>query len=252
MLSVANAIEHERAELLLETWIVRVDLAGMPHRDERAVEITDIFPGLRLVLIERELALRVVDERLLHRVVGHRLGRLAGGFESFAHCVNRVDAPRVVLDGPAVVLDSLRGVGQWRLRPQTAELLVDPRDVCPHVRIVLSERRERLGSSLEQSGQCLAVPLLAVQLGKALGRRGLRGIPVDCNHQSARGSVRVIQRHDPDVGRLGQPMARERGVARCGPDFLQQHRVGPRVRLPGAVGVKDGFLVVGVLDQTLN
>ena len=133
-----------------------------------------------------------------------------------------------------------------------AELLVDRGNLRAQRHVLLRHDRQRLGAALEQRDQRLGVALLAVQVRQALGRRGLRWIAIDRDHQRPCRAMRVTEGGSPHIGRLRQPVARKGGVAGRGAHLFEQKRVPFRVALPGCVSLRDRVLVVRIFDQSLD
>ena len=226
LLAGSDAIEGEGRELLLQPGVLpTVDGTGLAQRIRGAVVVARGFPHLRLVPIQRDLPLRVVDQRELHREVGDRVVPHLRALEQLAQGVDRVLATGVVLDRPAVVVDRLLGLGERRLGPQPGELLVQPRDVGAHLRVAVGEGRQGLGPTFLQRHQRLGIALVPIQRRQPLGRRGLGGIAVDSDHERARGAVGIAQRLGPNLGSFRQPVARKRRVTRGRTHLLEKHRV---------------------------
>ena len=132
-----------------------------------------------------------------------------------------------------------------------AELLVEPGELAAELGLACRQRGERLGPAVEEGDERLAVTLVTVQLGEAIGG-DLRGrVLLERHHQDARGPVRVAERRRPHVGRLGEPVGRVRAVARLASDALEEHRIALRVFFTRGMSVCERFLVVGILDETL-
>ena len=252
VLAVLDARHDARPELLREADVVRGQPARVTQSLARARSVVEPEPNARLVAVERELALDVVREGLLHREVRQRLAELPELLVELARLVDREDVLGVELRHAAPVLERAVLAAEGRLRPELAELLVDAEQAAPDVGLRREERAEELDELLEQGDERLLFAALAIERGEPLCRDGGARVLVDGRHEVAGGVVGVPHRDGPDVRRLAQPVRREAWVGRRHTHLLQQDRVRARIRLAGLVGVAERLLVVRVPHEALD
>ena len=247
-----DAVEDARRVLLLERRVGAVDLARLRERARRPRKIAGELAGRRFVAEEPHAPLRILLQLELRAVERDRVLPLLELLVELARVVDGVGARRVELDSLLVVLDRLLRLGERRLRPEASELLVQPGELAPELRLAGRERGERLGPAVEEGDERFAVTLVTVQLREAIGR-DLRGrVLLERHHQDPRGTMRITERRRPHVGRLGEPVGRVRTVARFAPDALEEHRIALGVFFTRGMGVCERFFVVRILDETLH
>jgi hypothetical protein len=252
VLTVLDARDDALTELLRERDVVGRQGTGVTERLARAGAVVDPKAYAGLVAVERELALRIIGELLLHREVRERLGELPELFVELARLVDRVDVGRVELGDAAPVLQRAVLAAERRLGPQPAELFVDAEEARAEVGLRRDERAEQLDQLLEERDERLLLVALAVERRESLRRDGRGRILVDRRHEVSRSVVRVSHGDRPDVRRLTQPV---RGVCRIvgrHAHLLQQDRVRAGIRLPGLVGVAQCLFVVRVSHEALD
>ena len=252
LLPRSHELEHRAGELLRQRRVVRRERVRAAERRHGARAIAHALPHVGLVAQQRRLARGVLDEGELGLVQRERVAPLLGLLVELARREHGVRRRRVELARAAVAVERLLRVGERRLGPEATELLVHRRERGLQLARARRERRERARAALEERGERARLALLAVQRGEPLGRSVLGRVLVDGEHEHARGAVHVADRHLPHRCRLGEPMARERGVARPRADALEQRRVGARVGLSGVVRIRDGLAVMRVRDEALH
>ncbi len=68
---------------------------------------------------------------------------------------------------------------------------MEPSELAADLRLRGGEGRERLGAAIEEGDEGLAVTLVAIELGEAVGGDLSRRILLERHHQDARGAVRI-------------------------------------------------------------
>ena len=251
-LALGQPVEDRGRELLLHGRIAVVDLLRHRERLRGPGQVPGRPPRRRLVAQEREPPLGIGLDRELHLVHGERVLPLRQRLVDLAHAVDGERAVRIELDRAAVVLDGLLRLGERRVAPQLAELLVETSHLAAQLRLRAEQGAHRPRAVREQGDERPDVALVPVELGQAVGRDLLRRILVDRHLQQVGGVVGIPQRRRPHVGRLAQPVARVGRVARLVADLLEQVGVRLRVRRPGLVSVRERLFVVGVGDESLD
>ena len=237
---------------MLERGVVGAHLARAPQRLRRAGEIARAAPDLGLVAVERELAIRILDEGLLHREVLDGLAPLLLLLQHLAGRVDRVRVLRIELGEAAPVLERALRPAEGGIAPQATELFVHRRELVPHLGPLAEQRRQRFHEPLEQRHEGLLVALVAVELREPIRGGARRRILLDRAHERARGVVRVADGRGPHVGGLAEPVRGVGRIGRGGADLLEQNGVSPWVLRARAVRVSQRFLIVRVRDQALD
>ena len=246
-----HTLEDQRGFFLDELVVLRSIGARRAQHLGGTGEIARGATHSRFIAVQRDLALGLGHQRVLHLEQRQRFGPRLRLLVKLARGVDRELRTRVRLVGSLEVLDRALGLRQRRLRPQRAEFLVHRSNLQRDVGVAPRQRREQLRALLEQRHQPLDVALLAVQLPEPVGREILRRILDHRQQQHFSRVMRVAKRRRPHVRGLAQPVARIRRILRFPSDPFQQGRIGPGISRPSLVCVRKHLLIVGVGNQTL-